>query len=267
MAKSKTISGTSRQREAAIQRRMIAIIERKYQRQYRREIRRATRQIASAETGRERAQYENMHRANMGVILRKNWNESFNEFGARVLMPDTKSVWRNVERKDFMLEPALEYRLAVERWLAKYGALRLTEVVGTTLKDAQAIVAKAVEQAVANGLSESGTAALIREMINSESSHLGLLRSRIIARTESHTASQSASFEAAKANGVDVKKVWSATVDPERTRASHLAANGQERELDEYYDVGGEPMMHPSDPNGSAENVINCRCINLIVPK
>jgi hypothetical protein len=267
MAKSKTITGTTYARESAIQRRLIALIERKYQRQYRREITRATKQIAGAETGRDRMQFEDMHRANMGAILRKNWNETFNTFGARVITPDQKSAWFNVERKDFMLDPATQYRLAIERWLAKYGGLKLTEIVGTTLKDAQSIVAKAVEQAVANNLSESETGALIREMINNESAHVGLLRSRIIARTETHAASQTASFEAAKASGVDVKKVWSSTMDPDRTRTSHLIANGQEREMDEYFDVGGQPLMYPGDPNGLPENVINCRCINLIVPK
>ena len=262
----RSITGASIQREAAIQRRLMAVIERKYERMYRREIRRAIRQIATAQTGRDRNQFEDIHRSNMSKILRGNWNQSFNDFGARILTADKKSIWGNIETKDFGLDPAIQYRLAAEAWVARYGAKKLTEVVGTTLENAKAIVSKAIEDAIAEGLNEQDTAKLIQSYIESESTSISQLRARMIARTETHGASQAASFEAAKASGIDVKKQWAAAVS-DRTRPDHLAANGQERELDEYYDVGGEPMMYPSDPSASAKNVINCRCINLIIPK
>ena len=266
MAKSKTISGTSPQREAAIQRRMMAVIERKYERAYSREIRRAIRQIATASTGQERNIAEDSHRASMSRILNKNWNECANEFGARVLNPDSKSIWRTVERKDFMLNPATQYRLMMEAWVAKYGAQKLTEITGTTLENAKEIVAKAVKDAIAEGLNEAETGRLIQAYIESESTSISQFRSRMIARTETHGASQASSYNAAKSSGIDVKKEWASTLS-DRTRPDHLAANGQTREMDEYYDIGGEPMMYPSDPNASAKNVINCRCINLIIPK
>lgn len=44
-------------------------------------------------------------------------------------------------------------------------------------------------------------------------------------------------------------------------RISHLLANGQVRKPDEPFLVGGEELMYPRDPNGSAENTINCSCI------
>ena len=245
---------------------MMAVIERKYERAYRREIRRAIRQLASAETGQERNIAEDSHRASMSRILNKNWNECANEFGGRVLNPDSKSVWRTVERKDFMLNPATQYRLMMEAWVAKYGAQKLTEITGTTLENAKEIVARAVKDAVAEGLNEAETGRLIQAYIESESTSIGQFRSRMIARTETHGASQVSSFNAAYSSGIDVKKQWSSTMS-DRTRQSHLDANGQEREMDEFYDVGGEPLMYPGDLGGSAANVINCRCINLIIPK
>lgn len=266
MARSKTITGVSGQREAAIQRRMMATIERKYERAYRREIKRAIRQIANAQTGQQRNTFEDMHRSSMMRILNANWNQCANEFGARVLQPDVKSIWRAVERKDFMLEPATQYRILMEGWAAKYGAQKLTEITGTTLNNAKEIVAKAVADAIAEGLNESQTGALIQSYIETESTSISMFRSRMIARTETHGASQVASFYAAYASGIDVKKEWASAIS-DRTREAHLAANGQVREMNEFYDVGGEPMMYPGDPDGSAGNVINCRCINLIMPK
>lgn len=48
-----------------------------------------------------------------------------------------------------------------------------------------------------------------------------------------------------------------------RGRLEHIAADGQEREVDEPFDVGGEKLMFPRDPNGSARNTINCGCESL----
>lgn len=46
-------------------------------------------------------------------------------------------------------------------------------------------------------------------------------------------------------------------------RLSHIAAHGQVREVDEPYDVDGEKLMYPRDPNGSAKNTVNCGCESL----
>ncbi len=45
-----------------------------------------------------------------------------------------------------------------------------------------------------------------------------------------------------------------------KTREDHAEADGQEVGMDEPFDVGGEQLMYPGDPAGSAGNVINCRC-------
>ena len=56
-------------------------------------------------------------------------------------------------------------------------------------------------------------------------------------------------------------KIWVATLDG-NTRDAHAGADGQEVPIDMPFNVGGEALMFPGDPNGSAENVINCRCSN-----
>jgi hypothetical protein len=54
-------------------------------------------------------------------------------------------------------------------------------------------------------------------------------------------------------------KRWDARRD-EATRAAHRRAHGQTRVVNQFFEVGGEHLMAPLDPSGSASNVINCRC-------
>ena len=90
-----------------------------------------------------------------------------------------------------------------------------------------------------------------------------IVRAERIARTELATARNAAQFDAAEQvaeTGERVTKVWLAAHD-ERTRDAHAAADGQTVDLDEPFDVGGEALMYPGDrENGSAGNVIACRC-------
>ena len=65
-------------------------------------------------------------------------------------------------------------------------------------------------------------------------------------------------------DGFTFQKRWLATHD-HRVRPEHLAAEGQTREVDEKFLVGGELLMFPRDPDASAENTINCRCVSQSV--
>lgn len=82
-----------------------------------------------------------------------------------------------------------------------------------------------------------------------------------IARTETtgslNRARLDAMNHADSVDGIILTKIWVATNDPDRTRPSHLALDGERRKLDEEFSNG---LMYPADQNGSAEEVINCRC-------
>ena len=82
-----------------------------------------------------------------------------------------------------------------------------------------------------------------------------------IVRTEGHRITNQAkldSMQKAIDAGADVVKQWDATLD-RRTRPEHSRADGQIREMDEDFEVGGEKLPAPG-VGGSAKNVINCRC-------
>lgn len=82
-----------------------------------------------------------------------------------------------------------------------------------------------------------------------------------IARTEGHRVNQQGFLDAgteANKKGADIVKQWDATLDSV-TRPWHQEADGQTREWDDFFEVGGEKMKAPSI-GGSARNVCNCRC-------
>lgn len=85
-----------------------------------------------------------------------------------------------------------------------------------------------------------------------------------IARTEGHRIQNEAALDGqrgVKSKGADIVKQWDSTLDS-RTRPEHREVDGQIREIDEPFDVGGEKMQAPG-VGGSARNVCNCRCCLL----
>ena len=85
------------------------------------------------------------------------------------------------------------------------------------------------------------------------------VRSETIARTESLAASNQGHLELYEQSGVVEQKMWLAVID-DRTREEHIAAHKQTVPLSASFIVGGEMLAAPG-LGGSAENIINCRCL------
>ncbi len=84
-------------------------------------------------------------------------------------------------------------------------------------------------------------------------------QSQAIAATEVCSASNWGSMQAAQQSGLSLNKEWLATGD-NHTRPWHVAADGQTVGMDEPFEVMGEELQFPGDPNGSSANVVRCRC-------
>lgn len=92
-----------------------------------------------------------------------------------------------------------------------------------------------------------------------------------IAWAENLQASEKIRYESSRVSStrseLRIRKVWFTQGDS-KVRAKHSKVNGQSRFVDHRgwggkpgkFSVGGEMLAHPRDPNGSAGNVINCRC-------
>lgn len=108
----------------------------------------------------------------------------------------------------------------------------------------------------------------VEETLSPEQSARWPNRAVRIARTESMGAlngSRNDAFEAyAEDSDEQLERLWLATAD-ERTREAHRLADQTRSPVGQPFAVGGEFLMFPGDPRGSAENVINCRCTTLLV--
>lgn len=88
-------------------------------------------------------------------------------------------------------------------------------------------------------------------------------RSKAIGLTVVHQAlnwsTRTATDEITQELDLLMKKEW-VTAGDSAVREAHIVANGQQRAINDPFLVDGEFLMEPGDPNGSPENIINCRC-------
>lgn len=89
-------------------------------------------------------------------------------------------------------------------------------------------------------------------------------RAMRIARTEGHRVQNEAkldTYKNIKKKGADIVKQWDATLDG-KTRKSHQKLDGQIRELDEDFEIGGKSAPCPGKFNDPSEDC-HCRCAML----
>jgi len=85
-------------------------------------------------------------------------------------------------------------------------------------------------------------------------------RALLIAQNESNSAYNYSDYNNAKKSGKQYK-TWLAEVD-DKTREWHLEVDGTKIPIDEMFTVGKDTMRYPHDYlNGSADNLVNCRCV------
>lgn len=89
------------------------------------------------------------------------------------------------------------------------------------------------------------------------------VRAETIARTETGAAYETARYWTFRDAGI-TQKGWLSGGDDGTTRATHMAADGQARGIDEFFEVGEARLLHPHDQihgAGHPGELINCRCV------
>lgn len=126
---------------------------------------------------------------------------------------------------------------------------KIKNVVDTTISE--------LRDTLVAGVTAGESTSQIRQRIEDVFNMAQSVRSETIARTEVSSAQNFGRLEEMKQNKIEKKK-WIAIFS--NTREEHEAAHGQVVLVDEAFDVGGELLQFPGDPDGSAWNVINCQC-------
>lgn len=86
-------------------------------------------------------------------------------------------------------------------------------------------------------------------------------RAEAITRTEAGrvlSAAGQARMEKAALVVPGLQKEWRHSHIAKVPRPAHLAAEGQIRDIDKPFNVGGQELMYPRDPAGSARNTVRC---------
>lgn len=156
-----------------------------------------------------------------------------------------------------------------EKYLAEQfgttAALKVTDIIGTT----QTLAAKVIRNGLAlanDGKGVPEIARTIRRDLKAAGGPISAARSRTIARTEVVGSSSFANHAAAESLGLDLEHAW--ITGGKNIRPSHVDAQNQGwKPMSEGWTVGGNLMMHPHDPNGGANEVINCKCVEIFRAK
>jgi hypothetical protein len=163
------------------------------------------------------------------------------------------------------------YRSIFERSMLNYAKRNAGQKIKNINDTTKRYLKESVRDALKEGFDEGlGTDEIRRRIVKNVVNNLktiGFNRSKMIAQTEMVTASNIASMEGANSTGLEYRKFWSTSGLP-NVRESHLAAEQESisknglREDETFDSCPG--MAYPGDPNGEADDVVNCRCSVLI---
>ena len=132
----------------------------------------------------------------------------------------------------------------------------LYDALGVDTKKLKQTISSEITRGIASGLPHSEIARNIAAYARAP-----LSRAKTIVRTESHRIQQASAIDAQKtaiSKGAKVVKQWMSTLDGD-TRPTHRKLDGQIREVDEPFEMGGLKAMYPGDFGDPAEDC-NCRC-------
>ena len=119
-------------------------------------------------------------------------------------------------------------------------------------------LAREMAQATINGESQRDIVKRIRDVTGQ--SQYQAQRVAQTERTRVQSQARAQAMDEAAALGVKVTKTWSARMV--NTRDTHAELDGVTIPNDEAFQLSdGDTLMYPCDPNGRAENVIQCHCV------
>lgn len=265
MARKPAFIRHSPEREAAIQSRLLDVMEARF--------RRRIAAVVADESRRYLKAYEDLGYipapsdddfAAFRALYQEIGLTTARTFGARVVTQG-KALGYDLECKQEGGFAAL-FRSIALLWVNQEAIRRrITRVTETTR-------ARIVSE-VANGQREGLGVAEIARDINKRVPAISKTRGALIGRTETHGAANFAMHETAKSTGLELEKEWVSTEDARTRRFAgknpaeydHVAMHGQKRDMDEPFAMpwmfGPDlAIMFPGEAGKPGAATINCRC-------
>lgn len=200
-----------------------------------------------------------------GLFKEIDMSNVYNDIYVNIGLRFTKWYQRNFEK--LIDKQTTDFSIWEEKYsyiASKIAAERVVSVSGNRRKELRNVIQRLVKNPEFNSMNEKQQQRILRQKFNG----LSKTNAQRIVRTESTLAANYATQQTAiDTFGINnLQKEWFAALDS-RVRPDHAAANGQIVDQKDYFRVGGEELMMPGDSNGSAFNVINCRCSSASFPK
>lgn len=169
----------------------------------------------------------------------------------------------NAQLKQFTLTNFItQLQLSVDRFFVQYGISRVVTIEDTYKRTIADLLSTRIE----DGLTIREAAKEVQDIVGRRRFYRW--QALRIARTETTAAANNGAIQVGDVSGYVMEKEWISALD-ERTRTSpfdHRQMNGKRVGLNDKFNVSGQDLAYPGDPEGSAGNVINCRCSVAVVP-
>lgn len=166
----------------------------------------------------------------------------------------------NQEIKRFTVDAFTEaFQRILMNWLTNNAGRRIITVRRSLIDH----IIGLMEEGISEGKTIREIAKLIDESVRRKTFYRW--QAMRIARTESTAAANFGATVAGDQSNLILEKVWLSAQDPRTRRRpedkfDHLHMNGKRVGQKELFEVNGDLVSFPGDPEGAAGNVINCRC-------
>lgn len=179
-----------------------------------------------------------------------------------------QGINKEIAQKNFSL-PSFENVLVqfIQNFLLSIGGQRIVSM--------RQNLAEYIIEYIAKSLEDNKDIRTIARELEKHFRSRGFYRWQIerIVRTETTAAANYGASIATNNSGIVYEKEWISSNDS-RTRQrekgdqfDHLDMDGIKVDPDKPFNVNGDFIMYPGDPDGHPANIINCRCTVATVPK
>lgn len=185
--------------------------------------------------------YSNVHQSDIKAM----YKELYSTLGN----PHYKRIAKTVKTE-------IDFESIIMQWLNTNAGIRIVSVHQTLIES--------IINVIQQGYDDNISVADITRNLQKKFGWYKMQALRI-ARTETTTATNLATTLAAQNSPYQLEKTWISSQDnrtrrPPKSPFDHLDMNGVK--VDEFrpFFVSGQELYYPGDPNGTAGNIINCRC-------
>jgi hypothetical protein len=174
--------------------------------------------------------------------------------GAMFAVDTMKRIERISRKQDDNIDFWEDY---YRRYTRERSAMKAKEILDGQTGIINQIIDRNIEEGQLGGLGIPDIQRYLRTDLQDSLTEMNRYQAERIARTEVIGASNTGSFDSAQASGLDMKKAWLTSGLP-NIRQSHLDYEAMgDVDMDYNYAPG---LQYAGDPEGSPDEIINCRC-------